>query len=326
MFATETQGYAGLPLEKVRFTSEDLFILLGGTDAAQFACSNRTMDFRGLDGGDAAARWRRDLVARFSGSGLVDESGAPCDELAAALAPLAKPGVVVADDEDPADGPDPRQAVAVRWGDCASGIVRAGGQDGGWNVVPFGSRERWHESFLRLFGVDDFAYSPFDVHVSFEDDPRHSYAEALLSGDERALSRWSAAHGISPEPLVSVARAFAAGPAHAPRPKEFVVCDYTGVRFSEAAGFTVSVPRPGGTYKMKHAQLLPSVGMQFAAVRAPRLDDPADWWRLPSGSRRGVEFGRIDFIHEGSAFDAVCDVPDHPIASGAKAPSGAARR
>ena len=97
MFEFLTRRHAApaeTPLSEVRFTREDLFVLLGGCDTGMFANGEFTIDFDWLErhGTDS---WRRDMAARLSPTGLVDAEGTPSDELAEALYPLNKPGVVV---------------------------------------------------------------------------------------------------------------------------------------------------------------------------------------------------------------------------------------
>ncbi|EEA91133.1 hypothetical protein [Collinsella stercoris] len=87
---------AAVPLPRVRFTSEDLFVLLGGADAGQFAVDEYTVDFDRLDR-EGMGVWRRAMAARLAPTGLVDSAGEPCDALAEALYPLNKPGVTVED-------------------------------------------------------------------------------------------------------------------------------------------------------------------------------------------------------------------------------------
>lgn len=312
MFGWNKAGYAGLPLEKTRFTSEDLFVLLQGTDAARFACTDKTLDFAAIDRGVGPERWHRNLVARFANAGLVDGAGTPTDELAAALYPLAKPGVVLADAARTAAGPDERTVAVCCYEGHATAILRAPGERGGWYLLPFGERESWDARFFEAFGITDFSYSPFDQHVTYTDDREHTYADALLENNGELLRAWAARHGIDPAPLLDVAAAFAAGPKTAPHPHEIVVEDFTGCHFTEVDGYTVAVPQAGGTYRMKHAQFLPAVGFAFASVRSPRPGDPADWWRRPNADDVPFEFGCFDFIHEGSAFECLSRVPAYP--------------
>ena len=94
MFEFLTRRHAApaeMPLSEVRFTREDLFVLMGGSDTGMFAADDDTIDFGRLEreGMDA---WRRDMAARLSPTGLVDAEGAPSDELAEALYPPEQAG------------------------------------------------------------------------------------------------------------------------------------------------------------------------------------------------------------------------------------------
>ena len=96
MFEFLTRRHAApaeTPLSEVRFTREDLFVLLGGSDTGMLANGEYTIDFDQIER-HGADPWRRDMAERLSPTGLVDAEGSPSDELASALYPLNKPGIV----------------------------------------------------------------------------------------------------------------------------------------------------------------------------------------------------------------------------------------
>ncbi len=99
MFEFLTRRHAApaeTPLSEVRFTREDLFVLMGGSDTGMFAADDDTIDFGKLER-EGMGAWRRDMATRLSPTGLVDAEGVPSDELAGALYPLNKPGIAVND-------------------------------------------------------------------------------------------------------------------------------------------------------------------------------------------------------------------------------------
>ena len=140
MFEFLTRRHAApaeIPLSEVRFTREDLFVLLGGCDTGMFANGEYTIDFDQIErhGTDP---WRRDMAARLSPTGLVDAEGIPSDELAEALYPLNKPGISVNDAPMPqAPGDRDRRTVSmVVFDGHASAIKSVGTRRGGFNMVP----------------------------------------------------------------------------------------------------------------------------------------------------------------------------------------------
>ena len=79
MFEFLTRRHAAqaeIPLSEVRFTREDLFVLLGGCDTGMLANGEFTIDFDQLErrGTDP---WRRDMAERLSPTGLVDARVSP---------------------------------------------------------------------------------------------------------------------------------------------------------------------------------------------------------------------------------------------------------
>ena len=123
MFEFLTRRHAAqaeIPLSEVRFTREDLFVLLGGCDTGMLANGEFTIDFDQLErrGTDP---WRRDMAERLSPTGLVDAEGVPSDELEIAIRPLNKPGEVLDDGSTP-------QAAGERETRTVSAVFYEGGR------------------------------------------------------------------------------------------------------------------------------------------------------------------------------------------------------
>lgn len=172
MFEFLTRRHAApaeTPLSEVRFTREDLFVLLGGCDTGMFANGEYAIDFDQIErhGTDP---WRRDMAARLSPTGLVDAEGIPSDELAEALYPLNKPGVVVDDGATPqsARERDERTVSAVLFEGSASAIRRLPGRRAGFSVASLGPEAYWDVAFRGLVGCPPLA-SPWEGQVVVTD-------------------------------------------------------------------------------------------------------------------------------------------------------------
>ena len=144
MFEFLTRRHAApaeTPLSEVRFTREDLFVLLGGFDTGMFANGPYSTDLRSIElhGADP---WRRDMAARLSSTGLVDAEGTPSDELVEALYPLNKPGVAIDDGASPqsARKRDSRTTSAVFYMESGTAIRRLPGRRSWLCHSPVGRR------------------------------------------------------------------------------------------------------------------------------------------------------------------------------------------
>lgn len=154
MFEFLTRRHAApaeTPLTEVRFTREDLFVLMGGSDTGMFAADDDTIDFGKLER-EGMGAWRRDMATRLSPTGLVDTEGSPSDELAAALYPLNKPGIAVNDGPRPQRrGERDRRTVSAVFYDGAATAIRAlSGRRAGFGLVPLPSERDWDAVYRSL--------------------------------------------------------------------------------------------------------------------------------------------------------------------------------
>ena len=152
-FARKKTSLAELPLEEVRFSSENLFWLLGGNDACMVACGpmRLRLDIVERDRPDLGP-WKRNLINRYSDAGWVDAEGNPCLELARAIDALGQMGVAISYEQNIRN----RKAGVVLGERGAVGVVRASGVRGGWYLRPFPEdRSLWPARFREIFPAVD---------------------------------------------------------------------------------------------------------------------------------------------------------------------------
>ncbi|AEB06150.1 hypothetical protein Corgl_0020 [Coriobacterium glomerans PW2] len=295
------------------FSSTDLFALLGGFDLGCFAASHGSVDMHVFED-RGIGPWRSALIERWAPTGLVDESGAPCPELAWALSPLSPPGSVVMDGDYITERhPIDRRTVAVcvdAAGERVTGIARA---RGGYRLVPFGpDRASWPARFERVFGLErSFQNSMWTQHY-IEGDFRlddESLADHLIGG-ERTAREYALEKGVDPEPLADLGRAFH-NPFGGLTMRTLTAMNLTDCSFLEGLGYVL--PHPvGGWPKSKVSGILPEKGFIMFNGCAPRRGYPEDWVKH-SEFKSGSRFGGFDFIGEGmTLMDTVLTFCDYP--------------
>ena len=303
MFEFLTRRHAApaeTPLSEVRFTREDLFVLLGGCDTSMLANGEYTIDFDQLErrGTDP---WRRDMAARLSPTGLVDAEGTPSDELAEALYPLNKPGMVVDDGGTPqsARERDEGTVSAVLFEGSASAIRRLPGRRAGFSVVPLGAEADWDVSFRGFVGCPPLA-SPWEGQVVLTP-PDPEVGSAIRRGDELYLRGLCAKCGGDAEALSSFAGKLSSNSSVARGERAFVVADYRDCRFEESLGFII--PQTNSpSYWAKSACVFPAEGVVLNAMRL--LRDPE--------SDEIIEYGAIYFNGGGTLLDALTRFQEPP--------------
>ena len=296
MFEFLTRRHAApaeTPLSEVRFTREDLFVLLGGSDTGMLANGEYTIDFDQIEryGTDP---WRRDMVARLSPTGLVDAEGSPSDELAAALYPLNKPGIVVEDGSFPQSARecDERTVSAVFFEGFASAISRLPGRRAGFSVTSMGGEGAWDVAFRGLVGCPPLA-SPWEGQV-VETPPDPKVGSALRRGDEAFLRGLCARYGGDEKALCAFAASLSSDSAISRGMRTFVIADYRGCIFEQSLGFVIPQAN-SSSYWAKSARVFPSEGVVLNAMKVPF--DP--------GSDEIIEYGAIEFNGEGTLLDAL---------------------
>jgi len=296
MFEFLTRRHAApaeTPLSEVRFTREDLFVLLGGSDTGMLANGEYTIDFDQIEryGNDP---WRHDMAARLSPTGLVDAEGSPSDERAAALYPLNKPGIVVEDGSFPQSvrERDERTVSAVFFEGSASAIRRLPGRRVGFSVTPLGGEGVWDAAFRSLVGCPPLA-SPWEGQV-VETPPDPKVGSALRRGDEAFLRGLCARYGGDEKALCAFAVNLFSDSAISRGMRTFLIADYRGCLFEESLGFVIPQAN-SSSFWAKSARVFPSEGVVLNAMKVPF--DP--------GSDEIIEYGAIEFNGDGTLLDAL---------------------
>ena len=303
MFEFLTRRHAApaeTPLSEVRFTREDLFVLLGGCDTGMFANGEYTIDFDQIErhGTDP---WRRDMAARLSPTGLVDAEGTPSDELAEALYPLNKPGVVVDDGATPqsARERDERTVSAVIFEGSASAIRRLPGRRAGFSVASLGPEADWDAAFRGLVGCPPLA-SPWEGQVVVTP-PDPEVGSALRRGDELYLRGLCAGCDGDAEALCAFAGKLSSDSSVARRARTFIVANYRGCTFEESLGFIIPQTN-SSSYWAKNTSAFFVEGVLLSEMRV--LRDPE--------SDEITEYGAIYFNGDGTLLDALMRFHEAP--------------
>ena len=303
MFEFLTRRYAAqaaVPLTRVRFTSEDLFVLLGGADAGQFAVDEYAVDFDRW-AREGAAAWRRAMAARLAPTGLVDSAGEPCDALAEALYPLNKPGVTV-EDGNPrtsARERDGRTVSAAFYEGRATALRREPGRRGGFTVHPLGDPAGWDERFRELAGIPPVAPAAIPERIIFKEAPEAG--DAIKGNDVPWMRSFCARCGSDGRALLGFAARLSSDRALRREVRTLVSADLRGSVFNDSLGFTIPTPT-GEQWRTKIAVTFPSAGAFMTGARVVKTP----------GSGEMLEFGVIDFVSGGTLLDYMFDFYDYP--------------
>ena len=303
MFEFLTRRHAApaeTPLSEVRFTREDLFVLLGGCDTGMFANGEFTIDFdwierRGTD------PWRRDMAARLSPTGLVDAEGTPSDELEIAIRPLNKPGVVIDDGPTPqaAGEREVRTVSAVLYEGNGTAIKRLPGRRAGFNIVPLGPEAEWDVVFRLLSGIGALCHAEKSERIVSGVDPK--IGESIVRNDAGWLRSFCADHGSDGSALVDFAARLSSDRGLRSSKRYIVSADYRGCTFDGSLGF--SIPQGNSeSFKAKCACAFPSAGVFLTSAEA----------FARHGDESLTEFSVIDFVSEGTLLDYMLDFYEYP--------------
>lgn len=291
---------AEVPLTEARFSSEDLFVLLGGMDSGRFAVDEHGFDFGSWER-EGAAAWRRAMAARLAPTGLVDASGEPCDEPAEALWPLNKPGVTVEDGAPrmSARERDGRAVSAVFYRGRATALRRAPGRRGGFTVHPLGAPEGWDARFRELSFISPVGPAPIPERIVCKTDP--AIGEAIVRNDAAWLDAFCARRGSDGRALRDFAARLAGDRRLRGEHRRLVSVDLRASVFDESLGFTVPVPN-GDLCRSKCVRCFPPVGAFITCAFAVKTP----------GDEEMAEFGVIDFVAGGTLLDYMFDFYDYP--------------
>ena len=299
---------ADLTLEELRFSTEDLFVLLNGFDGCAVVVNPLKLRLDLIEEKKPErGPWRRAVVDRLAPSGWVDEEGNPNPELECALRALGQMGVGIAD--KPASR---ERTMGVTLGaEGACGVVPAPGN--GWQLRPFPEdRSLWSAKFREIFVPRRYPFSPAERggHVSFVDGGEEegiAFAGALNSGDEAMLAAIAKRRGADPEPAIRLSTYMRGGY----KGFKAYVQDMTEVEPSYEMGWRWP---DGGRGKLRMRQLVAvsEAGALLSYCNAWHegmslsLDDPDGEWK------RKTAFTSIDFYPSGDLLGALLDIPDYP--------------
>lgn len=307
MFFRKKVDLAELPLEQVRFSSEDLFCLLGGLDTCMTACDPSVFTHDLIDATHPERdEWRRNLVNRYQAAGWVDAEGNPNDELARALAPLAAMGLAIADSTS---GLSKRVGITISEAG-ATAVVHARGIGKGWFLRPFpADRSQWPAFFRGLFSPKDcpFGKARLDYHFAWAEPEDEDLAGICSRGDEPGARAYAARHGLDAAATVELARAIGEG---CERWEPFVI-DLTGCEPETSAGWR-NPNKASGPARFRRALVLPPVGAVFSDCNAwnPRVS--SNWLENAASNRDATAFYSVDFHASGDLFEALCYAPAYP--------------
>jgi len=293
MFEFLTRRHAApaeTPLSEVRFTREELFVLLGGCDTGMFANGEFTIDFdwierRGTD------PWRRDMAARLSPTGLVDAEGTPSDELAEALYPLNKPGISVNDGSIPqVEGERDRRTVSmVIYEGQASALVASGGRRAGFKVTPLPTGEELDPTYRKLVMAPPLRNAGADQSFFFRPDPE--IGGRVARGDVDWAKRQCVERGEDPEQLCGFVGMLASDRSLRRSGRQFVSADYRTSAFDDSLGFLIPQAEFPG-FRKKNSFVYLSEGVALVEATSYSVEE-----------NRFDEFASIEFVHCGTLVD-----------------------
>ena len=313
---------ADVPLSQVKFSAEDLFVLMGGFDLGSLVLHPRSFPWRDVARG-AAEAWRKTVVNRYELPGHVDATGKPVGELAKLLYPLAKPGLVITGSR--AGGLSSIDIEMALFEDCAT-IVRAAPGKAGFTLEDAGAPDEWPRAFMDAFGLTGrFTPAAGPWHVDFLMNSTDKGLNAiLLEKDAEAARRLAASKGFDAAPLLGIIEGLRAH--RAVDAFKLTAIDMRNAeleRVSAPTGtFTTIAPADESPVDMrvKRMALLPEYGWIASETTAPREGLPADWREHPE-YRLLSRFFSGDLLDTDDLFAFATDVRDCPAELGG-VPSG----
>lgn len=292
-----------MPLEKVRLSSEDLFTLMGGMDTCMVACNPKTIDFA-LVAAQNPQRdaWRRNVVNRYQGFGLVDAGGNPNEELGRALAALSAAGVAVFDGKV---GDSTSGVVVSEQGAC--GIVKAPGFGGGFFLRPFPEdRVAWPAAFRQVFAEKDYPFSaaPSSLHMAFPAQPGERFMDLCAHGETQAIRDLTARKGVPAEPFLDLSQKML-------HPYRVQVMDFGGCQLDVGMGWSNPL-KATGPIRIKRAVVFPDAGCVWGDCNSPLPGYPKDWFSNLRQYRVESAFYSMDFVASGDLLDGLSRTYPYP--------------
>lgn len=318
LFAKRKAQPADFTLEQVRFSSEDLFCLLGGNDACMVACGpmQLRLDIVERDRPDKDV-WRRNLVNRHAPSGWVDAEGNPCPELSRVIDALGQMGIAISYEQSIR-----KRKVGVVVGERgAAGVVKASGFGGGWYLRTFpDDRSQWAACFREVLPASKLPFEPAsrEYHATIVEPEEENVAQAFYRGDEPYARAYALRHDLDPDALAEMTRALR---KNFDRPRIFVA-DLTNCEPDLSMGWRY-VGEAQGHARCRRVMLVPEIGAIFSNCSAwsPSVSESYLSEDI-SSIRDKTDFYSFDFYRSGDLFEALSHAPAHPDAVAAGEDSG----
>lgn len=312
LFKKSSSNDENLPLDKVRFSRKDLFVLLGGFDTCSVAVNRENLNFRMiLDKKPEKNEWLRNVIKRYHPMGLVDAQGNPNPELKRALDQLSQMGLTIANSTEELE----REAGVVIGTLGACGVVKAPGIGGGWLIKPFPEDPSLWASYFRENIMDQRHY-PFgpaarEFHATFVERPEEDFVQASIDGNEAYATAYAQRKGFDPAPFIEFAREVGKGISkymcYVTDYSQFVPSYEYGWRLHEAGT---------GPFRARRAVVFPQIGAIMSECNSWHEGIPNDWTLDFERYRSATEFYSLDFYRSGDLFAALSSVPPYPGLSG----------
>ncbi|MGI6216406.1 MAG: hypothetical protein ACOYIK_02220 [Coriobacteriales bacterium] len=305
-----------MPLEKIRFESEDLFVLLNGMDLGQFAVPPAALATI-VDKPELLKKWRKQMIRHLKPFGLVDSEGVPSPKLERALYPLNKPGILLTDgvkvapEEVWSENDHRTYEICISDGH-ATAIGRASGYKAGWAMVSFvEDEERWEPMFGLLSGfATAWKYSVYEQAFSMDDAEGLKLMHAVEGNDPAFVDKTAKELGIDPEPLLDVTSKIGEAGFEETRMDNYCTYDFSESEFKEYEGFGTC--EPSDPAPEKFTRVYPAYGFMISTERslAPGMK-PGDM-RTPEGKAKS-QFKHFDFMRSGRVLDRMITIDPNPL-------------
>ena len=293
---------APLSLEDARFSSEDLFGLIGGYDNFALTAGQKLLAYQDEELATFKDNWRKTALTRLIGTGLLTDEGQPSVELATALEPLNAAGWAVSNGAAPGSS----HAAALFTHNNNWTIVRkAPGFYAGWVLTKVDPNLGIDAAICNLLGAPEPCHSEWTGEGYVKADERDVLISAVNEGNQEALDQLSAKRSLPRGPLFDLANSYGRGFKN-PKVYEIKVRDYSGC---EMAHMAVTVPATSkGVVRTAHATVVPSKGFYMTlATVAKESDDPSIIENVKLIRQR--KFCRVGFVNDGPFFDKALAMP-----------------
>ena len=294
-----------LSLQDARFSAEDLFGLIGGYDNYALTMGTQIAEVDDEDVADVVPHWRRNALTRLIGTGLLDEDGEPAQELSRALAPLSAPGLIIANDAEPASS---GAAAVYMYEDTWTMVRKARGFRSGWSLQALDPERGAGAAVAELLGSPEVGVSEWEGSGFITAGEREKIIDAVNNGKQDVLADLAESRSIPRGALYDLANSYGRGFKN---PKAFglQVRDYRGCTMGEEAGYKTPIP-VAGIMRSGAVTTIPSKGFFMRLAAAPTASDTPESY-TQAEEKNGRTFCQAVFVHEGDVLEAAVTLPAH---------------